>query len=142
MSRRNPNRQEGGAASGAFAVSLYVEAQSFRVDVGQAVRRPGLSAGFSLADEAVGLPEIADIGPAGDFLVSNLTAKYFRASQFSSTIWPFLSMEKWQEKGEPAPEEILRKKTCDLLGNPTPPNDSKDLLSRGEEFLAAKGMGV
>lgn len=100
------------------------------------------SAGFSLDDEAVGLSDIADIGPGGDFLVSNLTAKHFRESRFSSTIWPCLSLEKWQAKGEPAPDTILRQKTCELLRNPLPPDDSKNLLARGEGYLASQGNGA
>jgi trimethylamine--corrinoid protein Co-methyltransferase len=100
------------------------------------------AAGFSLTDEAVALSEIADIGPAGDFLVSNLTGQHFRGSQFSSTIWPLLSLEKWQEEGEPAPDKVLQEKTRELLRHPVAPDDSQDLLSQGEDFLAAKGLGT
>jgi len=93
------------------------------------------ASGFSLDDDAVGLSDISRIGPAGDFLLSDLTAEYFRESQFTSTIWPFLSLDKWKEDGEPAPDKILKEKTCDLLSNPIAPEDRESLLSKGEEFL-------
>ncbi|NQV34396.1 MAG: trimethylamine methyltransferase family protein, partial [Phycisphaeraceae bacterium] len=54
------------------------------------------TSGFSLDDEAVGLSDIATVGPGGSFLSSSLTEKFFRDSQFTSTIWPFLSLDKWK----------------------------------------------
>ena len=93
------------------------------------------ASGFSLADDAVGLSEIAALGPGGNFLLSDLTEKHYRDSQFASTIWPFLSLDKWREKGEPAPDQILKERTCDLLNNPTAPEDRESLLARGEAFL-------
>jgi trimethylamine--corrinoid protein Co-methyltransferase len=54
------------------------------------------TSGFSLEDEAVGLSDIATTGPGGSFFASSLTEKYFRESQFTSTIWPFLSLDKWK----------------------------------------------
>ncbi len=95
------------------------------------------AAGFSIEDEAVGFSDISTIGPGGNFLLSNLTGKYFRDSQFSSTIWPFLTLDKWQAKGEPLAEQILNQKTCDLLANLKTPADKEEILYRGEEFLSA-----
>jgi len=94
-------------------------------------------AGFSLDDEAVGLPDISRIGPGGNFLLSELTGKYYKESQFSSSIWPFLTLDKWRGMGEPTAEKILRKKTCELLGNPVRPKDQKEILSAGEIFLSS-----
>jgi len=91
--------------------------------------------GFSLTDEAVGFSDIAMAGPGGNFLLSDLTGQYFRDSQFSSTIWPFLSLDKWKEKGEPTAQKILKDKTIDLLNNPTPPEDKNEILSKGKAFL-------
>jgi trimethylamine--corrinoid protein Co-methyltransferase len=95
------------------------------------------ASGFSLDDDAVGLSDISNIGPGGDFLLADLTAKYFRESQFTSTIWPFLSLDKWKEKGRPAANKILKERTCDLLSNPIGPEDRESLLAKGEEFLTS-----
>lgn len=91
--------------------------------------------GFSLDDGAVGFSDISNIGPKGNFLLSDLTAKHFRDSQFSSTIWPFLSLDKWREKGEPSAEKILKDRTIELLNNPANPEDKNEIISKGEKFL-------
>ncbi|WP_457553149.1 trimethylamine methyltransferase family protein [Desulfobacula sp.] len=95
------------------------------------------STGFSLDDEAVGFQDVSDIGPGGNFLLSGLTGKHFRESQFSSTIWPFLSLDKWREKKEPTARKILRDRTCELLNNPAGPKDKDEIISKGEAFLTS-----
>jgi trimethylamine--corrinoid protein Co-methyltransferase len=94
-----------------------------------------LASGFSLDDEAVGLSDIADTGPGGNFLLSNLTARHFRESQFTSTVWPFLTLDDWTKSGKPSAEKILRQKTCDLLTHPKAPEDRESLLAKGQAFL-------
>jgi len=93
------------------------------------------ASGFSLDDEAVGFSDISNIGPGGNFLLSNLTGKYFRDSQFSSTIWPFLTLDKWKEKGGPQADKILKDRTCDLLKNPKLPDDHVDIIAKGESYM-------
>jgi trimethylamine--corrinoid protein Co-methyltransferase len=93
------------------------------------------ASGFSLDDEAVGFSDISDIGPGGNFLLSNLTGKFFRDSQFSSSIWPFLTLDKWREEGEPKADRILKDRTCDLLNNLTPPEDHYDIIIKGETYI-------
>ena len=95
------------------------------------------ASGFSLNDEAIGFADIANIGPRGNFLLSNLTGKFFRDSQFSSTIWPFLTLDKWREKGEPQADKILKKRTCDVLNNLKLPEDHDDIISRGETYITS-----
>ncbi len=91
--------------------------------------------GFSLDDEAVGFSDISNIGPRGNFLLSDLTSKYFRNSQFSSTIWPFLTLDKWKKQGEPKADKVLRDRTMELLTDPTTPEDHDEIISKGEVFL-------
>lgn len=92
------------------------------------------TSGFSLADEVVGLSDIAATGPGGSFLTSRLTEELFRDSQFTSTIWPFLSLDKWKEQAKPA-AKILNERTLDLLNHPVAPQDKESLLSKGDHFL-------
>ena len=93
------------------------------------------ASGFSLDDEAVGFSDISDIGPGGNFLLSNLTGKFFRDSQFSSSIWPFLTLDKWRENGEPKADKILNDRTCDLLNNLKLPEDHDDIISKGKIYI-------
>ncbi|WP_022665309.1 trimethylamine methyltransferase family protein [Desulfospira joergensenii] len=99
------------------------------------------TSGFSLDDGNVGFEDISTIGPGGNFLMSGLTARHFRESQFSSTVWPFLSLDKWRGKGEPPAGKILKERTCELLETPKAPEDQKEILSRGEAHLASRTSG-
>ena len=93
------------------------------------------ASGFSLDDDAVGFSDISSVGPGGNFLLSDLTGKYFRDSQFSSTIWPFLTLDKWRKKGEPTAAKILKDRTIELLNSPAAPEDKNEIISKGEAFL-------
>lgn len=95
------------------------------------------SAGFSLDDEAVGFSDIENIGPGGNFLMSELTGKYYKESQFSSKIWPFLTLDKWQAQGEPTAAEVLNDKTCELLNNLAAPADKDEIIGKGEIFITS-----
>ena len=95
------------------------------------------ASGFSLEDEAIGFSDISNIGPGGNFLLSNLTGKFFRDSQFSSTIWPFLTLDKWRGMGEPKADKILKDRTCEFLNNLIRPKDHDDIISKGEAFLSS-----
>ncbi|MCG8688896.1 MAG: trimethylamine methyltransferase family protein [Desulfobacterales bacterium] len=92
--------------------------------------------GFSLGHEHVGFSDIDTVGPGGNFLLSGLTGRHFRESRFSSRIWPYLSLEKWRDRGEPAAESVLREKTLELLNNPAYPEDREETLAKGEAFIA------
>ncbi|MBU1341733.1 MAG: trimethylamine methyltransferase family protein [Proteobacteria bacterium] len=93
------------------------------------------ASGFSLEDENIGFSDISTIGPGGNFLLSKLTGKYFRDSQFSSTIWPFLTLDKWKKMGAPKADKILQDRTCNLLNTLSIPNDHNEIISKGEAFL-------
>ncbi|WDP91511.1 MAG: trimethylamine methyltransferase family protein [Desulfobacter sp.] len=95
-----------------------------------------LAAGFSIDDAMVGFEDIQGMGPGGNYLMSGLTAKNFRASQFSSGIWPYMSIDKWRAQGKPTAERLLKEKTCDILSQLTPPGDQQEVTERGEAFLA------
>lgn len=91
--------------------------------------------GFVINDESVALDEIESIGPGGNFLISDMTVKYCREFDFSNSIWPQLTLEKWQAQGSPAAGEILRRHTCRLLDGLSAPEDHAELISRGETYI-------
>ena len=92
--------------------------------------------GFALDEESVALGEMVDVGPGGSFLMAGQTLKLFRRAAFQSEIFPNLTLEKWQEKGNPKAGRILRQYTVGLLDGLKPPEDHDDLLARGEAFIA------
>lgn len=93
--------------------------------------------GFALDAAAVGLAEIAAIGPGGNYLMSDLTLRRFRAADDRSPIFPRVRLEEWQARGSPRAADLLRAHTVDLLAHAAPPEDHAELLARGEALIRA-----
>jgi len=100
--------------------------------IGQARRFAG---GFALDEGSLGLAEIAEVGPGGNFLTADLTLRRFREAAFASPIFPRLSLEAWLGRGSPRAEDLLRKHTVELMAAHPAPPDRADLLARGEAFI-------
>ena len=95
------------------------------------------SQGFVLDDASVGMDEIAQVGPGGNFLLSNMTLKLYRNAREFSHIFDNLSLEDWQARGCPRAEDLLRDHTRQLLNESKPPENHSELLAQGESFIEA-----
>jgi trimethylamine--corrinoid protein Co-methyltransferase len=93
------------------------------------------SQGFAFDDSSLALAEIAESGPGGNFLTSNLTLRLFRKAYYQSQIFPLLALEDWQAKGGPRAEEVLRRYTKQLIDGLKPPDGHEELTERGEAFI-------
>jgi trimethylamine--corrinoid protein Co-methyltransferase len=91
--------------------------------------------GVVLDDEALALDEIAQVGPGGSFLTSDLTLRLFRQAYYSSRIFPNLTLEQWQARGSPQAADLIRRHTRQLLDGLYAPEDHVDLLARGQSFI-------
>jgi trimethylamine--corrinoid protein Co-methyltransferase len=92
--------------------------------------------GFDLNEEILNLNEMKKIGVGGNYISSPQTMKYFRNAYHTSTIFPRLSLEKWQESNNPDAMQFLRERTIDLLNQPILPDDQIELLRKGEFLIA------
>jgi trimethylamine---corrinoid protein Co-methyltransferase len=92
--------------------------------------------GFIINEETLALEELKKTRAGGNFISSRQTMKYFREAYHSSSIFPRLSLEKWQEIGQPDAQKILRERTLDLLSNPTFPDNQQELLAKGEKLIS------
>ena len=86
--------------------------------------------GFSYYENITALDEIAEAGPGGHFLSSDLTLEHFRQAYYQSDIFPHLTYEEWQEQGCRRAEDVLRRYTKDLLDNLSAPADHGDLMEK------------
>ncbi len=94
--------------------------------------------GFQISDASVALSEIESIGPGGNFLISDLTVALCREINFNSSIWPNLTLDEWQLKGNPQADKMLRTRVRDLLYDLPIPEDHADIIARGERFIRNK----
>jgi len=79
------------------------------------------------------------IGVGGNYISSRQTMRLFRNAYHTSSIFPRLSLEKWQESNQPDVLKFLRERTVELLNHPTFPDDQDEFLKKGE-FLISHGM--
>ncbi len=93
------------------------------------------ASGFSFDETSPILKEIESIGPGGNFLLSDLTVELCREMDCSSSIWPKLTLDQWQDKGNPKADDMLRRHTLDLLNDLRPPDDHAELIAKGEAFI-------
>ena len=94
--------------------------------------------GFDINDEALAFEEMLKIGVGGNFISSRQTKKLFRNAYHISSIFPRLSLEKWQESNHKDASKYLRERTIELLNLSNFPDDHLELLKKGE-FLISKG---
>jgi len=117
--------------SKAFSPAIVVYADEI---IAQACR---LARGFALDDASLALDEIDQVGPGGGFLTSDLTLQRFRGAYYQSDIWPILTLEDWQARGQPRPVDLLRERTRGLLDKLSAPEDHAELIARGRAFIRA-----
>ena len=91
--------------------------------------------GFALDDATVGMEEIAEAGPGGHFLMSDLTFKLCREAYFTSAIFDRLSLDNWQARGCPRTEDVLKEYTRQLIADSKPPENHPELVEKGEAFI-------
>ena len=96
------------------------------------------SQGFALDDANLGLDEIIQIGPGGSFLSTKLTRQVYRSAYYPSPIFPRWSMEKWQDRGQPPAQKVLREYTLDVLSGLKAPDDFEEMCERGETFIKTR----
>jgi len=119
----------GNLGSKVFSPALAVYSNEI---IGQARR---LAKGFSLNSDWLDLEEIERKGPGGNFLDAKLTIKLFREAYLESDIFPHLSLEKWETRGQPHAEQLLREYTNQLLTSNQPPDEHDEMIMKGEAFI-------
>ncbi|MGD2185700.1 MAG: trimethylamine methyltransferase family protein, partial [Desulfobacterales bacterium] len=91
--------------------------------------------GFVIDDTLVGLEDIAQVGPGGNYLTSDMTLKFYSKARQSSHLFDNLPIDEWQAKGHPRAEDLLRDYTVRLLAESKPPQNHIALIEQGEHFI-------
>jgi trimethylamine--corrinoid protein Co-methyltransferase len=91
--------------------------------------------GFVLDEDAVSAGEIAQVGPGGNFLMSESTLRLFREVGAVSDVFPTLTLEAWLAQDSPRAGDLLRGRTRELIDSLEAPEGHGDLLERGEAFI-------
>ncbi len=94
-----------------------------------------LASGIQMAESRVVLDEIAEVGPGGNFLASDLTFARFPDAYFQSRIFPNWTLEEWQAAGRPQAADLLHRHTERLLAELQPPSDYAEIVEKGRAFM-------
>jgi len=100
-----------------------------------------LAGGFQLDDAHAVLEEIDAVGPGGHFLTTPSTLERYKTGYYTSRLFPHWSMETWQLEGRPAAQDVLRRRTVELLRDAPAPPDHDELLDRGRAFIERRQPG-
>ena len=93
------------------------------------------TAGFHLNEQTVNIDEMETIGSGGNYLMAKTTRANYRNAYYTSPIFPRLTLEKWQQKGNPTASDLLSKETTRLIQESSPPEDHNHIITQGEKFI-------
>ncbi len=91
--------------------------------------------GFALDEAAAALDDIAEVGPAGNFLMAAGTLENYRTAYFESAVFPNLTVDDWRVQGQPRADHRLRSRTRELLDSATAAEDHDEVIGRGEALI-------
>lgn len=90
--------------------------------------------GFEATERLIGADEIVfEMEENRHFLTAETTLERYQDAFVG--LFPRISLEKWEELGNPRIEQLLRDRTLELLSNQEPPEDHNEIISKGEAFL-------
>jgi trimethylamine--corrinoid protein Co-methyltransferase len=96
--------------------------------------------GFTINEETIALDEMKTVSVGGNFISSRQTMKLFRDAYHISSIFPRLSLEKWQELEHPEATKFLRERTLYLINLSNYPADQLEMLKKGEHLISHDQM--
>ena len=92
------------------------------------------SKGFEATERLIGADEIVfEMEENRHFLTAETTLERYQDAFVG--LFPRISLEKWEELGNPRIEQLLRDRTLELLSNQEPPEDHDEIISKGEALL-------
>jgi trimethylamine--corrinoid protein Co-methyltransferase len=104
--------------------------------IGQARK---FSEGFSIDSDTVRLDEIKNIGHGGNYLTSDQTLSAIGSFDMNGALWPPMTKESWQEKGNPQTDLILKEYTRALVEKGREDSvERQGVIEKGEEYITEK----
>jgi trimethylamine--corrinoid protein Co-methyltransferase len=100
--------------------------------IAQAIR---FSRGLRIDERDSDLGELQDVGPGGNFLMTDRTLHLFQAAYEESPIFPRWNLETWMEEGSPDATQLLREYTLGRINSLEPLADFEELIAAGEAFI-------
>jgi trimethylamine--corrinoid protein Co-methyltransferase len=96
--------------------------------------------GYDVTEKTAGADEIIlEMAENGHFLTSETTLGCYTNAYFQG-VFPRISLEKWEELGNPRMEQLLRDRTVELLTNQEAPDDHDAIIAKGEEFITSLAL--
>ena len=96
-------------------------------------------AGFEISAETLALDVIDEIGPQGDYLGHEHTAKHFRREGWYPQVFDRQRYEAWSEAGGKPVDAALRRKALDALSTARPQSFARGQIRAMDQVLSRRG---
>jgi trimethylamine--corrinoid protein Co-methyltransferase len=95
-----------------------------------------------LSDEALAVAEIAEVGPGGTFIGTELTAKRFRTELWEPTMWARSSVKEWLAAGAVSDRARAKARIREILSEPAPAPGLSDECERDLRAIIARAVAA
>ena len=95
-----------------------------------------------LSDEALAVADIADAGPGGTFIGTDLTAKRFRAEIWEPAVWARSSVKGWLAAGAVTDRERAKARIREILSEPAPEPGLSEECERDLRAIIARAVAA
>ncbi|MCJ7751594.1 MAG: trimethylamine methyltransferase family protein, partial [Armatimonadetes bacterium] len=97
---------------------------------------------IDLSDEALALAEIAEVGPGGTFIGTDLTARRFRHDVWEPSIWARESTKAWQEAGAVSDRARAKSRIKEILSEPDETRGLSESCERDLRAIIARAVAA
>ncbi len=97
---------------------------------------------IDVSDEALAISDIAEVGPGGTFVGTELTAKRFRQDVWEPTIWARESLKAWQAAGAVPDRERAKQRIRNILSEPPPEPGLSEECERDLRSIIARAVAA
>lgn len=94
-----------------------------------------LAAGAEISEETLALDEIEEVGPGGDFIVSDTTLEFCRTS-WAPDIMKARTISQYETEGQESIEKKYRKRICEIIEKGSSRNLNEEILEKITSIMA------
>ncbi|MFB3879763.1 MAG: trimethylamine methyltransferase family protein [Armatimonadota bacterium] len=97
---------------------------------------------IDLSDEALAFADIAEVGPGGTFIGTDLTAKRFRTELWEPALWARSSVKEWLASGAVTDRQRAKDRIREILAEPEPEPGLSEECERDLRAIIARAVAA
>ena len=97
---------------------------------------------MEVSDETCAVEDIVAVGPGGNFVGSDLTAKRFRAELWEPQVWDRESLQEWLAHGARDERRRVKDRIREVLAGPAPESGLSEDCERDVRAIIARAIAA